>query len=448
MARSKALSEEKITEIEELLTKYNGIPSQYDDRKAYAAISYIFKTNSDNPRIASLIEKYGNQRRKIKFEDKLTEIQEIIEQHKGVPSSAEDNTLYTKVRRFFIDNGEREDVQKLMYQIAYNSVFPLKNTKYGSKPSSNWDSINGASREWLLWRRNVSFEYIEYCFEHFNMLPDETSKPMKEFKTVINHFFRYNVDCSQETQDALFSLSKRLIELGCRDILVEQLFYAFDFMKKEVQNRVRSLLIENGACTVFYISQMAIPGKNLSPEFVHYYYYCLHHDNDNFWGIYPLGNLTPVNYDCDDPKYSLLLCHYRDYEKCDINKIRERAKSLYRDWYYHPPQTLDEWRAYGNWGVFVSENGYDDSTCKRTCTTNWESTVIEEALTKGCPYFRYRKEIKYIDYYLFLAENGFPIDKEHEDFMKMQRFPQWEDGFGNTEAETLRKKLVEYLKYQ
>lgn len=424
MARRKNLSDEKVEEIKQILVKYNGIPSQKENKNAYASVSYIFKSYATDPRIIILREQFSvKQRQKKNYEERYSETLELLDRFKGMPPSKEENTLYNKVRRFFTDYGNTSEVQLLMYKYAYSAVYPLKNTAYGPQPTNAWDSFNGPYPIWLKWRRNVSFEFIEYTYERFKILPADETKPMQELWTVANHFYRYNLDCHKDTRDQLFSLSKKLIDLGCSDEKIQELYYSFVFCEEEAQKRVRNLLIENGACTIYYISQTAIPGHPISPKFVLYYYYCLHHDNGNFWDIVPLGHLHPAASDEDyyHIYQQIIYCNYRDYKFCDIDKIRNETQRKYRDWEENPPQNLDDWKYYGRlWFFDIKYDYYTHSSNHYTnLSINWDSTRIDKAFEKGQPYFSYRPPFKYTDYYIFLIENNIPINKEYRQFKEL-----------------------------
>ena len=49
----------KAEELRAILLKYNGIPSQKVDKKAYSNIKYHLQTYSDKPEIIALIEEFG-----------------------------------------------------------------------------------------------------------------------------------------------------------------------------------------------------------------------------------------------------------------------------------------------------------------------------------------------------------------------------------------------------
>ena len=65
MSRKKDLST-VLEQLEDILTKYEGIPSQKVDRDAYAYVRYYFKKYSDEPEIISLKNRFN-----IKSKDKI-----------------------------------------------------------------------------------------------------------------------------------------------------------------------------------------------------------------------------------------------------------------------------------------------------------------------------------------------------------------------------------------
>ena len=60
---------EKAEEIRKVLLKYNGIPSQKEDKSAHLNIKYYIKTYPDEPEIRSLIEEFHLLETKKYFKD-------------------------------------------------------------------------------------------------------------------------------------------------------------------------------------------------------------------------------------------------------------------------------------------------------------------------------------------------------------------------------------------
>ena len=198
-----------------------------------------------------------------------------------------------------------------------------------------------------------------------------------------------------------------MINLGCNEDVIKEAYYSFIFTQNEVQEKVRQLVIENGACAIHYISQTAIPECPLNDLFVYFYYYVVQNDIIGIRDHMPVGEL----YSTMTP-YRVLRVHYRDYHKCDVNKIRESAICHYRDWQKFPPQTIEEWRYYGQSEFF--DNTADFFTQHIFIGGNrpidWNKTYIEKQMSKGMPYFRHFKDVlRYQDYYYYLLENGYTL---------------------------------------
>lgn len=410
MARTVDLTK-KIEEMRNALHKYNGIPSQTVDRAAHANIKYYIKRYGDEPEIKALIEEFGlSYTKRDDFETQLDKIKEVLADLGRMPSSSQDKTLYQNVKYFFKRYQDVPEVEKLKYVYAFG-CFPLSDTKYGTRPDSGyhinlWEGVS-MSDTFFEWKDNVSYEYIEYVFKHFQELPGRETKPMVRLRQKIDHWYRYNVDTHKSEQSALYDFLQRMIEYGCEDELITQAYYSFKFNNAEVQEQVEKMLIENGACAIHYIAQTVMPEGTLSDTFVYYYYYIKLNDKKDDREKMPLASL----YSRVEP-YRVLRIHYRDYHKCDVNKIRESARTHYRDWREFRPETLEEWKYYGQSEFFDDKEDSFNSTIvgEQKSSIDWSTTYIEKQLIKGEPYFHYYTGTKrYIDYYLFLLENGYVL---------------------------------------
>ena len=414
MARPVDMSK-KIEELRNALQKYNGIPSQAVDRAAHANIKYYIKRYSDNPEIKALVEEYGlSYTKRDDFETQLEKIKAVLADLGRMPSSSQDKTLYQNVKYFFKRYKDEPIVERLKYIYAFG-CFPLPDTKNGTRPDSGysydpWERTS-MSDTFLEWKDNVTYEYIEYVFKHFQELPGRETKPMVRLRHKIDYWYRYNVDTHKSEQSALYDFLQRMVEYGCEEELITQAYYSFKFNDAEIQEQVEKMLIENGACAIHYIAQTVIPEGTLSDTFVYYYYYVKLNDKKDIREKMPLASL----YSRVEP-YRVLRIHYRDYHKCDVNKVRESAKSHYRDWKEFRPETLEEWKYYGQSEFFDDKEDLFNANIigEYNSSIDWTTTYIEKQLKKGEPYFRYYMGAKrYLDYYLYLLENGYTLkDKD------------------------------------
>ena len=414
----------KIEELRNALQKYNGIPSQTVDRAAHANIKYYIKRYSDNPEIKALIEEYGlSYTKRDDFETQLEKNKAVLADLGKMPSSSQDKTLYQNVKYFFKRYKDEPVVEKLKYIYAFG-CFPLPDTKYGTRPDSGyhfdpWDGVS-MSDTFFEWKDNVSYEYIEYVFKHFKELPGRETKPMVRLIQKINHWYRYNVDTHKSEQSALYNFLQRMIEYGCEDELITQAYYSFKFNDTEVQEQVEKMLIENGACAIHYIAQTVMQEGTLSDTFVYFYYYIKLNDKRDDRDKMPLASL----YSRVEP-YRVLRIHFRDYHKCDVNRIRESAKAHYRDWRENRPETLEEWKYYGQSEFFDNKEDLFNAQIigEYNSSIDWTTTYIEKQLKKGEPYFRYYMGTKrYLDYYLYLLENGYTLkDKDLQQDLRIEK---------------------------
>jgi hypothetical protein len=233
---------------------------------------------------------------------------------------------------------------------------------------------------------------------------------MLALKNKIRHYYRYNVDVRKDERNQLFDFLQRMIDLGCNDQFIKEAYYSFRFGDKDVQEKVHRLVIENGACAIHYIAQVAIPECPLDDYFVYYYYYVNLNDVSGIRDHMPVGEL----YSGCSP-HRVLRVHYRDYDKCDVSKIRKSAMSHYRNWRDSMPETLEEWKHYGQSEFFVNHEDvfYAHIIGEYNWSIDWSTTYIDKQMAKGLPYFRHLCDsLRYLDYYLYLLENGFILRDE------------------------------------
>ena len=119
----------KIEELRSALQKYNGIPSQTVDKKAYSQIKYFINHYSDSPEIRELIDFYNLDQKKKRqlsqpvFEKRLLEIISILEKYHSFPRG--DMKDYNSVYSFFKANKERPEVRRLMFLYPYPESYAM-----------------------------------------------------------------------------------------------------------------------------------------------------------------------------------------------------------------------------------------------------------------------------------------------------------------------------------
>ena len=433
----------RIYEVEEIIQKYNGIPSQTVDRAAYGKVKYFLNKFSGDERVRELIEKWNidarrNTREPI-YEDKLNKIQTIIRDYKGMPKATDNDALYHYVKSFFAKHKEKPEVEKLMYLVADSSCFPLKESIWGENPGSGWDALCGANSQWYLWKGDVAYEYIIYVYKRYGELPGENSKPVMTVKNKLDIFYRYTRLNNCDEQERLMNFLQSLIDMGCKEDWVRSAFYCKLFDSEDIQKKVRELVVENGACAIKYISEMAIPGVSLPEKYVYFYYYTCAHDHDDYWTIRPLGRLYVTN---EEYGRHFLLVHFRDYWRCNVQKIKESAQKHYRDWADAPPVTIEDWKYYGQWGLFVQDNGYIPINEMKLINADWSKTILDYSFQISEPYFYVYDRFKYLDYYLFLLENDYELHKS----VGVNWIQKWLNIEGrHLEHEEIRKKINSLL---
>lgn len=417
MSRKPVDINEKVKELRSILIKYNGLPSQAVDRIAYANIKYYIKKYGDDTRVQSLVDEFniniGNKSCS-DFNNKYEEIKETLKVQGRIPSCNEDRPLYDKVQYFFKKYADNPDVEELKYIYAHNSCYPLPESKR-NKPNFNPFTIYIAQSDYSKWQFNASFEYIIFVYARYSVLPAPNTKPMLDFERAIDKWCRFH----DKRKDDFKKVISFLVEHGCKDERIIKIKNSFSFDKEEVQERINNLLIQHGACTISYIAHTAIPGHPVPEKFVYYYYYTCFNDNRKFRGTSPLGELYNIENDAVP-----LYVHYRNLNQCNIDEIRMRVMNLHRNWEEDPPLLLEEMEAYGEYCFFIP---CKNSEWYRKEYLSFDKSFPQNCIEAGHPYFRYYKvnaELKYLDYKLFLLENGFELrildDKWHFDIMSVQ----------------------------
>ena len=220
--------DQKIVEIKEILEKYGGIPKQSLDRAAHAKIKYYFKTYENEPQIQELIAKYNNEQRKRNntVEKQINEVVSILKKYGRIPHVKENVANYGKVRYLFQKHKDLFEVIKLKYIYAHQSCFPLPNSRFGPRPESEPSDfyVGFVSPEYIEWKNNVTYEYIEYVYANFKSLPGPETKPMVNLKKNIKHWYRYNVDTDKKEKNQLFKFLERMISFGCNEDIIKEVF--------------------------------------------------------------------------------------------------------------------------------------------------------------------------------------------------------------------------------
>ena len=402
--RRRADIKTKIEELRSILVKYNGIPSQYEDKAAYAKISYNLKKYGDDPLIQSLIEEFNlkfGERRHSDFDEKVREICEELKEDGKLPSVNEKPNLYAAIRYYFNKYADDPIIEKLRYIYAHSSCYPLPESKK-IKPIYDRSIIYiNCQSEYSRWKFNATYEYILFVYSRYSEFPGKETRPMLAFKKAIEKWYRYQ---DKDKLDFKLFIST-LVEYGCRDEEIVKIKNSFEFDKEEVQKRINNLLIQHGACTIHYIAQMAIPDHPLPDEFVYYYYYNLFNKNSAYRGISPLGELYISNNEGFFPLY----VHYRNLDLCDVDSLRKRVMRQNRNWEEKPPLSLPEWEAYGEYLFFIPQkysHWYDRGNY------SFDKPYPQKCIESGHPYFRYSRYkpgLKYLDYKWFLLNNGYDL---------------------------------------
>jgi hypothetical protein len=403
---------EKAEEIRKVLLKYNGIPSQKEDKSAHLNIKYYIKTYPDEPEIRSLIEEFHLLETKKYFKDfesHFDKIKEILEERKSMPHSSQEKTLYGFVKDFFKKYKDNPEIERLKYQYAGPSCFPLQDSAYGKLQVSDgkWETMV----RWRKWKSDVAFEYVVYVWKRFGILPADNTKPMQEVMHKVHYYCRYIGRRSRNEEiESLFSFSKEMEELGCRDERICGFHNCPMMDTEETKERIRTLLIENGACTVKYIANMALSNSIIPPEYIYYYYYIHAYYCDEFSPKMPLGRIYVKEQDYNFGK-GVLYVNCRDYHKCNVDKIRASAQANYRNWLELPPVTLEEWKAFGQCCFFLPDtdrNRWDDVE-EKLPLLDWKETTIQHSFNTSIPYFYFINPHRYEDYYIYLIEHGYDI---------------------------------------
>ena len=187
MGRKTKDLDQKIVEIKEILEKYDGIPKQSLDRAAYANIRYYLKKYENEPQIQELMAQYNfGVGKRNSVEKHINEVVLILKEYGRIPTVKENIAVYGKVRYLFQKHKDLSEIIKLKYIYAHQSCFPLPDSRFGPRPEFDLCDIyvGYASPEFIEWKDNVTYEYIEYVYANFQSLPGPETKPMVNLKKI------------------------------------------------------------------------------------------------------------------------------------------------------------------------------------------------------------------------------------------------------------------------
>ena len=183
------------------------IPKQTEDRGAHATIKYFLKNYEAEPQIQELISQYNlNTGKGRDTKEHIGAVTSLLEQYGRIPSVKENLAEYGRIRYVFQKYSDLYEVIKLKYIYAHQSCFPLPNTKFGPRPESSPSDfyLGYVSNEYIDWKNNITYEYVEYVYANYQSLPGPETKPMVNLKRNIRNWYRYNIDIKKSERNQLF----------------------------------------------------------------------------------------------------------------------------------------------------------------------------------------------------------------------------------------------------
>ena len=319
----------KAEECRNILQRYNGIPSQTVDRKAYAKIKATLQRYGEKPEIKALIEEFNIKVPGRNYKNNKESIEAILMEYQGMPSSSKENTLYHRIQAFFKSHRDDPEVERMMYIYGSNECYPLSSSNL-NKPVKSIDILGRIGQRWWDWKSDAIYSYVVYVVERYGVLPARHSKPMELLWESIERYCRYQELTPEHEKENLFNFLDYIHEKNLLDAEFLAIYKSKDFGSEAVQNKVRKILIENGACTVEFVAEHAMAGVYLPVDFVFFYYYMNAMQRGILWHIRPLGNFR---LSIEDKANTVLFVHYRDYHLVDVDKVRKSAQAHYRDWH-------------------------------------------------------------------------------------------------------------------
>lgn len=395
----------KIEEIRNSLQKYNGIPSQTIDKAAYQNIRYYIKTYRNLPEIKALIEEYHLDEKKkrqmtvspsgqILFEQRLSEIITILEKYEAFPKN--DMKDYQKVYSFFKSFSYKPEVLRLILLYPYPESYNLI-------PNTTINTIVYTKKVYLADEKSA-FKYVSYVFQQYKELPKRNTQPMMMVYGAIRKW-DYKVGAYKNRE--LISFLKDMVSLGCTDEEILKGYTMSQFLHDDVQERLHQLIIENGACSLKYLSDVLIPNAHI-PEMFIFNYYRYKASNPSSYSLPFLTDFRKPH--SNDFGNIILYVHYNDYKNCNVESIRKNVIGRYRDWNQNPPMTIEDWRIYGQchfFHAYVSHKSCDD---KMIDCIKESLSIPEYSFENTTAYFVYPDWVdQNYDYILFLIENGYKI---------------------------------------
>ena len=378
----------KIEELRSALQKYNGIPSQTVDKKAYSQIKYFINHYSDSPEIRELIDFYNLDQKKKRqlsqpvFEKRLLEIISILEKYHSFPRG--DMKDYNSVYSFFKANKERPEVRRLMFLYPYPE-------SYAMVPEVKVTKAHYTNKVCIAEGQSV-FNYILYVYKQYHELPKVNTEPMVFLRKAISHLERGHNSL------ALLSFLNDLTELGCEDRMIHEGYGMANFLKESNLKIVNQEIIKNGACSIKYLSDHIVPGVHVSETFIYNYYK----------KRIPIKIINKYSCNIDNYSNAILLVKYQDYALCDVESIRSTAIKHYRDWETYPPITSEEWKYWGCCNFFME---YSDNLGSGKDMIEFLKT------SKSFPEYCFENTIAYFDgtifdyykYIFFLNDKGYRL---------------------------------------
>ena len=161
-SRNTMSREESIDFIITRVNELGYIPGPTEDRFLYQKVKYFYENYSDNPAVASLMEKYPLEKKKspsmfagMTFEQKVDYLESFLIKYQRIPPIYLDNRITNNVIRFYERYPDEPRVIRLMHLYPSYDVF--------NKLISEYDTI---------------VRYIEECIKTYSQLPGNKTIPM------------------------------------------------------------------------------------------------------------------------------------------------------------------------------------------------------------------------------------------------------------------------------
>lgn len=213
-----------------LFNEYNGMPSGKESKSAYQKACYIFKRYGDEPSIRAILSEFNISTIWKYKQNGIDEIKAILMEHESVPSSSTEKTIYQRVKKFFYDHPNDEEVEKLKYIYCFQT-FPLSNTQFGERPNNQYET--GNNKPLFRWMGQVAYEYIEYVFLRYGEFPAKNTRPMKTLLHKLDRCKYYKYD--EYTQEGefydLYHFIIKMYKQGCNHELIHRAYIRYVFFK-------------------------------------------------------------------------------------------------------------------------------------------------------------------------------------------------------------------------